>query len=139
MDKAIALDESEAFIFVMDPSSRALVIDLNTEFQLGEDGIDSLGDSLGVYADFTIVERSRLGLQTDHIDFKVTGDYWASWRVEVNGKFFEIFVDQDRFDELVNDLGFAEEHVGLTVESLDRLTRFLLPKYQQFIRKKLGI
>lgn len=139
MDKAVALDEREAFLFVIDSKTRRLIVDLNTTFQLGEDGIDSLGDDLGEYADFTIMKRSELGLQTDHIDFKVTGDYWASWKVSVNGDFIEILVDQQRFDELVNDLGFAEEHVGLTPESLDILTRALLPKYDLFIRKKLGL
>ena len=139
LNKAIALDESDAFVFVIDATTRSLIIDLNTEFQLGEEGIDSIGDDLGEYANFTIVKRSELGLQTDHIDFKVTGEYWASWRVTVNGEFFEILVDQERFDELVNDLGFAEEHVGLTNDSLDVLTRFLIPKYQNYVRMKLGI
>ena len=40
---------------------------------------------------------------------------------------------------LVNDLGFAEEHVGLTEDNLDILTRFLLPKYENYIKNKLGL
>jgi len=139
LDKAIALDESEAFVFVMDAESKELVVDLNTRLQLGRDGVDSLDADLGEYADFTIVKRSELGLQTDHIDFKVTGDYWASWKVLVSGEYFEILVDQQRFDELVNDLGFAREHVGLNAESLSILTKKLLPKYQNYVRLKLGI
>lgn len=123
----------------MDEKARKLIIELNTDDQLGLDGIDSLGDTLGEYAPFTVEQRRALGLQTGYIDFKVTGDYWNSWRVRVNASSFTIEVDRDRFDELVNQLNFSEDHVGLTSENKSKLGVLLLVNYQHFVRKELGI
>lgn len=123
----------------MDEKAKKLIIMLNTREQLGEEGIDSLGDTLGEYAPFTVEMRSALGLQVDHIDFKVTGDYWASWKVKVKQDSFIIEVDRERFDELVNELRFSEDHVGLTDENTSKLTALLLLNYQHFVRKELGI
>lgn len=135
--KAKSLDEGKAWIFAIDDGVQKKVIELNTEVQLGEDGIDSLGDSLGEYAPFTVNERSRLGLQTGHIDFKVTGDYWRSWRVNVTNNAIIITVDSSRFDELVNELRFSPDHVGLTEENLELIRNIVLPKYQEYARREL--
>lgn len=135
--KAKSLDEGKAWVFAIDDGVQKKVIELNTEVQLGDDGIDSLGDSLGEYAPFTVNERSSLGLQTGHIDFKVTGDYWRSWRVNVTSNAIIITVDSSRFDELVNELSFAPEHVGLTETSLEVIRKMVLPKYQEYARREL--
>lgn len=139
LDKAIRLNEGKAFVFAVNPRVKQLIIDLNTDDQLGKEGIDALSDSLGEYAPFTVVERENAGLQTDHIDFNFTGDYWKSWKINVNQKAIEISVDNARFDELVNDLGFAPEHVGLTNENLNKLTAVMLIEYQKFVKMKLAI
>lgn len=143
LDKAINLDEKEAFIFAIDDETKRLIIDLNTKNQLGQDGIDSLGDSLGSYADFTIqkklTEGVGVGSIVDHVTFFDSGRYWRSWNIEVNGDFLTIVVDQDRFNELVNDLGFDAEHVGLTEENRNVLVKELIKRYRGFVRMKLGI
>lgn len=139
LDKAAKLDEGKAFVFAVNAKVKELIKDLNTEDQLGKDGIDALGDTLGEYAPFTVQKRSELGLQTNHIDFKVTGDYWASWNITVNRQAITITVDRERFSELVNDLGFAPEHVGLTDKNLNVLAAAMLTRYQLYIKKQLAI
>jgi len=94
LDRAINLDENEAFKIAVNEEVKKLIIQLNTVKQLGDLGIDAEGDSLGEYAPFTIEKRSDLGLQVSHIDFKVKGNYWKSWKVEVVGDNIEIDVDK---------------------------------------------
>lgn len=137
LNKARKLSEVKAWKSALDRQTQQFIISLNTNEQLGEDGIDSKGRSLGDYAPFTVNFRRSKGLQVDHIDFKVTGDYWASWRITVKNDHFLIDVDQARFTELVNLLRFSDEHVGLTEESIGRLQIMLREKYYEFIRAEL--
>lgn len=139
LQKAAKLDAGKALVFSVDQTVKDLIVDLNTKQQLGRDGIDSDGDSLGEYADFTVQARNELGLQTDHIDFKVTGDYWKSWTVTVDEQAITITTNQDRFEELVNDLGFDPGHVGLTDENISLLTEKLLIGYQGYVLNELQL
>lgn len=137
LDNAQRLNDREAFKEAIDTEVKELIIKLNTSEQLGKKGIDSEGDSLGEYAPFTVVERSSLGLQTDHIDFKVTGDYWKSWEVKESGGEILISVDSSVFNELVNDLKFSATHVGLTEENLAILADLILTRYLRYIKRRL--
>ena len=131
-DNAKNLNEQEAFRLAVDEDIKKLIIHLNTVIQLGEHGIDSEEDSLGDYRPFTVDVRSSLGLQTSHVDFKVTGDYWGSWTVNVVGDEIQISVDKERFDELTDDLNFSDTHVGLTDENINKLAERMLPKYREY-------
>lgn len=143
LDRAIKLNEGKAFVFAVDSRVKKLIINLNTRNQLGEFGIDALGDSLGEYAPFTVhkkeTEGQGIGKITDHITFFDTGDYWKSWTITVNREAITITVDQAKFSELVNDLGFAPEHVGLTPDNLNKLTAAMLTRYKIYINKQLGL
>lgn len=136
-DRVKRLNEDHAWYFAIDRGVQKLIIDLNTKNQLGEEGIDSKGNSLGQYAPFTVEFRLSKGLQVGHIDFKVTGEYWGSWKVRVTRKGLEIQVDENRFSELVNELRFSEDHVGLTVEHWAIVTDAIRVNYQDYVRKTL--
>ena len=137
LDKAKRLNESLAWIFSVDKGVQELIIKLNTEDQLGREGIDSLENSLGEYADFTVQMRSEQGLQVDHVDFKVTGEYWDSWRVTVTNKELIIKVDENRFNELVNELRFSEDHVGLTQANMSYVVDMIRENYIQYVRQQI--
>jgi len=137
LNRVQKLDEKKAWYYVLDKKAKQYIISLNTNEQLGEDGIDSEGRSLGEYAPFTVNFRRSKGLQVDHIDFHVTGEYWASWKVEVKDDSFIINVDQDRFNELVNELRFSPDHVGLTDFSIESLAQMLKVNYDTYIREQL--
>ena len=119
------------------PHIKALIIKLNTEIQLGKEGIDSLNRSLGEYAPFTIVERQKEGLQVKHIDFNFTGKYWKSWKVTVKKAVINIETDPNRFSDLVDDLRFAPEHVGLTLKSLNILRNAVRKEQPKILKKKI--
>ena len=137
LNNAINLNEQQAFKFAVDDEVKKLIVHLNTVIQLGNSGIDSEVDSLGSYSPFTVDLRSSLGLQVNHVDFKVTGEYWGSWKVDVVGNDILINVNKSRFDELVLDLKFSDTHVGLTEENISILTTRMLPKYRQFALDKM--
>lgn len=113
------------------------IIQLNTEDQLGEEGIDSKGSSLGQYRPFTVQVRTSLGLQVGHVDFRVTGEYWDSWKVRTTKNGFTILVDRNRYSELVNDLRFSEDHVGLTDQNLRFIGRMVRDKHIDYVRQRL--
>ena len=139
LKKAKRLDDKKAFRFAVTDKVKDLIIELNTENQLGEKGVDSDGVDLGDYAPFTIDERLKLGLQVDHIDFKVTGKYWKSWKVKVVKDEIIISVNQNRYDELVNELRFSDEHVGLTDENLGKVSDEMVENYIEFTLKNVGL
>ena len=121
----------------VDKSVKETIINLNTTDQLGSKGIDSLGDSLGEYAPFTVNLRLEKGLQVGHVDFKVTGKYWASWKIKVTESEIIINVDESRFNELVNELRFSEEHVGLTDINFAIVKEMIRENYIKNARKQL--
>lgn len=131
------LSEMEAWKIAFDEKTKQFIISMNTHEQLGEEGIDSNSDSLGEYAPFTVQFRRSKGLQVDHIDFKQTGDYWRSWKVDVGRFDFSISVNDARFDELVNELRFSPDHIGLTDENMERLKEFILEKYVKYIEEEI--
>ena len=138
LKRAQNLDKNLIWIESMDEQVQDEIIRLNTEDQLGDKGIDSLDQSLGDYAPFTVRVRRYLGLQTDHIDFKVTGEYWESWDTEVRRDVLVITVNESRYDELVNDLGFSPDHVGLTIANWDKVIReYIQPNWVESVKKQL--
>jgi hypothetical protein len=144
LDKIEALDENAAWIFVMDRDTKREIIRLNTADQLGEHGIDADSDSLGEYAPFTVrkkeAEGKGVGRTVSHVTFFDTGDYWKSWKVRVTDKEWIIEVDTQKFDELVNVLSFAPEHVGLTEEHQTEISEGLIfEKYQEWLLMQLGV
>lgn len=138
LNKAQNLDHNLTWFEAMDEQVQDEIIRLNTEDQLGDKGIDALDQSLGEYAPFTVRVRSSLGLQTGHIDFKVTGDYWESWNTQVRRDVIVITVNDERYNELVNDLDFSPDHVGLTTENWDKVIReYIKPNWVESVKKQL--
>lgn len=136
LDRAIRIGD-RAWFNAIDRKTKQLIIDLNTKEQLGEQGIDSKESSLGQYRPFTVEFRLSKGLQVGHIDFKVTGEYWGSWEIEVTKNALLINVDENRFSELVNDLGFSEDHVGLTPKNLAMVRTLIRDNYISYAKKQL--
>lgn len=97
-----------------------LIIRLNTEDQLFDKGIDSVGKSLGTYAEFTIKQKKAKGQPTAHVTLKDTGDFYGTWTVTVrNGTIF-IEADGDKDDKNLMDV-YGEEIVGLLESNLQIL------------------
>jgi len=126
-----------AWLNAIDRKTKQLIIDLNTKDQLGQQGIDSKENSLGEYRPLSVEIRLGLGLQVGHIDFKITGEYWGSWEIEVTKSAIIINIDENRFSELVNDLRFSEDHVGLTKTNMAIVQTLIRENYINYVRQQI--
>ena len=113
-----------------DAEFQRFIIDLNTEEQLFEKGIDSLGASLGEYTDFTKAVKQVKGQRLDHITLEDTGEFYKSFAIKVQNGGFLIVADGQKDDtNLLQEYG--KEILGLTDENfqivIDAIKDKLIP------------
>ena len=121
----------------IDQDIKDMIIQMNTEDQLEEQGIDSLGRALGEYAPFTIQEKIEKGQRYDHITLKDTGAFYDSWVVSVNAG--AILLDADDtslYDEPLFTV-WGEDVLGLTEENLAYLQEAIIERYIEIISNEL--
>ena len=99
-----------------------LITDLNTEIQLGEKSVDSLGDKLfnkmtqsSVYSD-----SDPLGRGGEPYQVKRTGEYWESFKALVGQGFIIINSDPFKEDDNLFEI-YGNNLEGLTDASLQTL------------------
>lgn len=120
------LDQNKiAFRVFEDKTLQAQVIDLNTQSQLYEKGIDAEGRSLGEYSLATIYGTSNFagkiekGQRYDHITLNDTGEFYQSFRFVNQSDGFTITADSVKDG---NDLEQVfGKIVGLTKESIQEI------------------
>lgn len=117
------------------------VIRLNQK-QLFDKGIDSDGDSLGVYSPYTITIKEKKRQKTDHITLKDTGEFYKSFTVTIkkDGIYFDadpIKIDDETGERsnLFDD--FGKEILGLTEENKIKLIKKLKRPLKDAIRRKI--
>jgi hypothetical protein len=127
------------YFFIRQDRIISQIIDLNTEVQLYEKGIDSKGNSLGDYSFVTkyyfkplAATEGRDG-RTDHITLKDTGEFYRSFKVKVYKDSFVISANTQKED---NDLAqiFGREILGLTNESLSELIPEIKERINEILR-----
>lgn len=137
LNNAKALDDVEAWIFVMDREAQDEVIKLNQYDQLYQEGIDAMSNTLGQYTEYTkIIKRSK-GQRIDHITLFDTGAFYNSFRVFVKNDGLEIFADDVAFYDRPLTEVYGVDILGLTEDNQSYFGDFLLPKYLEFIHVKL--
>ena len=144
LNKAIKLDEVKAWKFAIDVDLKKYIIKLNTIDQLFDDGIDSLGDSLGEYSISTIegtssyLGKKAKGQPTDRITLKDTGKFYKTFKIEVKNDSFFINANPIKEDNNLFD-DFGDEIVGLTEENKIKVSKIILDNTIKYIRKQLGL
>jgi hypothetical protein len=130
LDNIIALDENQLIKEVLSNKEvQRFIIDLNTQGQLFEKGIDALGVSLGDYAATTIEGTSNFngkkekGQRFDHITLNDTGKFYKSFKIVLSAKSFSIVADGQKDDvnlleEFRNVLGLTDEHLQIVIDAL---------------------
>lgn len=138
LERLRSIDPSKMAVAVVENSGKLqeLIIELNTEDQLFNKGIDSEGNSLGIYRPFTVLDKRERGVPVPddlHITLFDTGVYYGSHRVEFpNANEILIVSDPIRGDTNLFD-EFGEQIKGLTDESIQKLREFILPALQRSI------
>ena len=138
LDSAINLDEVKAWYFAIDIDLQNNIIKLNTIDQLFNEGVDSLGYSLGEYSPFTVELKKIKGHPTDRITLKDTGDFYRTFKVEVKDDSFFINANPIKDDSNLFD-DFGSEIVGLTEENQIKVSKTILDNTIKYIRKQLGL
>ncbi len=130
--------KSDAIWFnAVDQEVKDMIIQMNTEDQLEEHGIDSLGRSLGEYSPYTIIEKQLKGQRYDHITLKDTGAFYDSWIVTVTRD--SIVIDADdvsHYDQPLFQV-WGEDVLGLTEENMQILQEVIADKYIEYIYEQL--
>ena len=123
-----------------DNKTQNFIIQLNTEgqptSQLFKFGVDSLGVSLGEYADFTIQKKIEDGQLFDRITLKDTGDFYETFIVRPLKKGFSMRANPDKEDNNLFD-EFGSEIVGLTKENEVILAAFIEKDFNDELEKRL--
>jgi hypothetical protein len=118
------------------PKVRLFIEDLNTEKQLHDKGVDSLGVTLGQYSAYTKQIKLNKGQSIKHITLKDTGEFYESFDVKPNQKGFTIFADAQKEDTNLIE-AYGKDILGLTDESIKLLIEFIKPYYIEASKKAI--
>lgn len=131
------LNEDKIWLFAIDKEVQEEMIRINTEDQLEEEGIDSLGRKLGNYAPSTIAYKRRKGQRYDHVTLKDTGDFYNSFNIKVNVN--EIIFDADDFSKYDQPLFevWGVDVLGLTDENMNYIKEMIVENYIKFLLNEL--
>lgn len=138
-NKLTVLNGQEDWIFkkVLDvPSIKRKIIELNTERQLGDEGINALGRIIGLYSyatEFLSEGRKKAG---DPFTLNDTGAFWASFEVQVYKGRITIEADGQKDDGDILDK-YGIDVLGLTDENLQILIEDAKQLYLEYYRSIL--
>ena len=132
LNKLATIDEDKIWKFAIDLEVQDEIIRMNTEDQLEEDGIDSLGRGLGEYSPFTIMKKRSKGQRFDHITLKDTGKFYDSWRIVVNTDGFILDADDQKEDTALFEV-YGNDVLGLTDENKVFLQGMIIENYIKYL------
>ena len=144
LDNAIALDENKIINQILSNKSfQEFIIDLNTEGQLFDKGINSLGVKLsdigGLYSPVTIElskAKGRPKKSASSINLFDTGDYYKSFKIVLFNDSFDIVSDPIKDDSNLFD-DWGKEIEGLTEENLQKVIDAIRSKIIPIIRARI--
>jgi len=116
-----------------------VILDMNTQDQLYERGINRLGVSLAdfePYAPFTLRMKQMTGQPTDRVTLRDTGDFTRSFYLDVSKEGFEIKAADTKTNELVAKYG--KQIFGLTKENSEELVKeYIIPDLMKHLKKAI--
>lgn len=102
--------------------NEAYIVDMNSEQQLFEQGVNNLGVSISdyqPYAPFTIEIKHMKNQPTDRVTLRDTGDFHSSFYLLVGTEQFEIKASDPKTEDLIKKYG--RQILGLTNENIKEL------------------
>ena len=137
LDETISIDDTQAWLYALGHEDvRKEIIRLNTENQLFEEGIDSLGHSLGTYRPFTIDIKRKTGLPYDRVTLFQDGTFYRSFRLTYDSESYTIDANGDKSDKNLFDV-YGDDVLGLTDFNKDRIEIVILRYYEEWFEKRL--
>ena len=131
------VSDDKAWTFAMDKETKEDIIQMNTVFQMEQDGVDSLGLPIGDgYTNYTIAIKKRNNQRYDHITLKDTGDFYESFEIVVLNDGFIINADPIKEDNKLF-VNYGIEILGLTHENITILSDLIATKYIKYINEQL--
>jgi hypothetical protein len=145
LDNALALDENKIINQILSNKSfQEFIIDLNTEGQLFDKGINSLGVKLsdigGLYSEITITRSRKKGKpkkSRSHVDLLDTEVYYKSFVIRLFNDSFDIVSDPNKDDGTSLFERWGKEIEGLTQESLQIVIDAIREKIIPIIRARI--
>lgn len=114
-----------------------IILEMNTEDQLYERGIDRFGRQIAEYAPYspiTIEIKKLKGQPTGRVTLRDEGDFHASFYIEYTSDGFEIKASDWKTDMLVK--GYGEGILGLADDNFKDLAQnYIAPAIIQTFRK----
>jgi len=110
------------YISIVINDEKAIIIDMNTEDQLYEQGINNLGAEImdyKPYQEFTISVKLSKGQPTDRVTLRDSGEFHRSFDLEITDKHFKVIATDDKTEQLIKKYG--RQILGLTDENLNEL------------------
>lgn len=106
-----------------------IVLDLNTQSQLFEKGIDSEGTELNTIAPYrplTVSIKKIKGQPTSRVTLRDEGDFHRSFFIKYSDTGFSVDASDEKTEALLEKYG--DEVLGLTHESLEEILRnYIIP------------
>lgn len=143
-DKIARLDEDKLWVFSVDKPIRDKMIELNTDLQLYEFGIDSNGDPItsnlsgnSFYSNFTVQFKKAKNQRFDHITLKDTGRFYESFTVDVTVNDIIFDAEDSQFYDVPLFEVYGVDVLGLTPENMEYIKDTILHNYLKLLTNEL--
>lgn len=118
-------------------ANEGVIIDMNTQEQLYEQGVNSDNveiSSYQPYTPFTVSIKQGKGQPTGRVTLRDEGDFYSGWYIEFMPDGFKLGSSDSKADKLGKKYGY--QIFGLTDANLDELTiQYILPELLTLINK----
>ena len=137
LDKAKNLSVDAAWIFAIDRDVQNEIIRINTEDQLEEEGVDSLGNTIGDYSPVTVFLKRLKGDRFDHITLKDEGDFHESFTIQVTNDGWILDADDSsKYDRPLFQV-YGVDVLGLTDENMEFIKQMIIENYIKYVTREL--
>lgn len=129
--------KSGFFVSEIIRENESFIINMNTEEQLFEKGVNNLGVSISdyaPYAEWTIAVKNMKGQPTDRVTLHDEGDFAGSFYLQIGTDNFEVKAGDFKTHDLIRKYG--RQILGLTNENIAKLIwEYIYPELQDITKK----
>ena len=132
------LNETDQVVLGLVQADEDLVLDLNRDEQLYDEGRDATGRTITPrYTPFTVSIKRIKGQPTDRVTLKDTGSFYRSFDIKYGPDYFEIIATDRKTKKLQKKYG--DQILGLDDDSLQLIIDLYRGELIQYLRKNLVV